>query len=93
MCIKGKKGIKINPIKGLINKFEYFFGEDQGRYVVELSKNNLEKVKQILEENSVHYDEIGTVDKSKIVFDNKINLSVDDLEKENITWLRKYMVN
>jgi len=36
---------------------------------------------------------VGTVDKSKIVFDNKINLSVDDLEKENITWLRKYMVN
>jgi len=93
MCIKGKKGIKINPIKGLINKFEYFFGEDQGRYVIELSKKNLENAKQILEENSVHYDEIGTVDKSKIVFDNKINLSVDDLEKENITWLRKYMVN
>lgn len=93
MCIKGKKGIKISPIKGLINKFEYFFGEDQGRYVIELSKKNLENAKQILEENSVHYDEIGTVDKSKIVFDNKINLSVDDLEKENITWLRKYMVN
>jgi phosphoribosylformylglycinamidine synthase len=93
MCIKGKKGIKINPIKGLINKFEYFFGEDQGRYVIELSKKNLENAKQILEENSVHYDEIGTVDKSKIVFDNKINLSVDDLEKENVTWLRKYMVN
>jgi len=93
MCIKGKKGIKINPIKGLINKFEYFFGEDQGRYVIELSKKNLEKTKQILETNSVHYDEIGTIDKSKIVFDNKINLSVDDLEKENITWLRKYMVN
>ena len=93
MCIKGKKGIKINPIKGLINKFEYFFGEDQGRYVIELSKKNLENAKQILEKNSVHYDEIGTVDKSKIIFDNKTNLSVDDLEKENITWLRKYMVN
>jgi len=93
MCIKGKKGIKINPIKGLVNKFEYFFGEDQGRYAVELSKKNLEKVKQILEKNSIHYDEIGIVDKSKLIFDNKINLSVDDLEKENITWLRKYMVN
>ena len=93
MCIKGKKGIKINPIKGLINKFEYFFGEDQGRYVIELTEKNLEKVKLILEKNSIHYDEIGTVDKSKIIFDNKINLFVDDLEKENKTWLRKYMVN
>jgi len=93
MCIKGKKGIKINPIKGLVNKFEYFFGEDQGRYVIELSKKNLDKVKKILENNSVHFDEIGVIDNFEIVFDNKINLHVDDLEKENKTWLKKYMVN
>ena len=93
MCIKGKKGIKFNPIKGLINKFEYFFGEDQGRYVIEVSKTNLDKTKQILEENSVHYDEIGTVDKSNIILDNNTNLSVDELENENKNWLRKYMVN
>jgi len=93
MCIKGRKGIKINPFKELINKFEYFFGEDQGRYVIELSKPNIEKTKLILEKNSVHYDEIGIIDKSKIIFDNSINLSVDEIEKENKTWLRKYMVN
>ena len=93
MCIKGKKGIKINPIKGLVNKFEYFFGEDQGRYIIELTKKNHEKVKEILEKNSIHFDEFGTIDKSNILFDNKINLSVDDIEKENKTWLRKYMVN
>ncbi len=77
----------------MVNKFEYFFGEDQGRYVIELSKSNIEKAKQILEKNSVHYDEIGIIDKSKIIFDNKISLSVDELAKENKTWLRKYMVN
>ena len=93
MCIKGKKGIKINPIKGLVNKFEYFFGEDQGRYIIELSKKNQQKVKEILEKNSVHFDEVGTIDQSDIIFDNKTSLSVDDLEKENKTWLKKYMVN
>jgi len=93
MCIKGKKGIKINPIKGLVNKFEYFFGEDQGRYIIELSKKNQQKVKEILENNSVHFDEVGTIDQSDIIFDNKTSLSIDDLEKENKTWLKKYMVN
>jgi len=93
MCIKGKKGIKINPIKGLVNKFEYFFGEDQGRYIIELSKKNQQKVKEILENSSVHFDEVGTIDQSDIIFDNKTSLSVDDLEKENKTWLKKYMVN
>ena len=34
MAIKGKKGFKLNKLKGLTNKFEYFFGEDQGRYII-----------------------------------------------------------
>jgi len=93
MCIKGNKGIKINPIKGLINKFEYFFGEDQGRFIIELTKKNLEKTKKILDDNSVHFDEIGVVDNSIIKFNDDINLHVDELAEENNNWLKKYMVN
>jgi phosphoribosylformylglycinamidine synthase len=33
MCIKGNKGIKIKKSKNLINEIEYFFAEDQGRYI------------------------------------------------------------
>ncbi len=93
MCIKGKKGIKINPFKGLINKFEYFFGEDQGRFIVELTNKNFEKVKVILNESSVHYDELGLVDSSKIIFGDDINLTIDDLVEINNIWLMKYMAN
>jgi phosphoribosylformylglycinamidine synthase len=76
MCIKGRKGIKINPFKELINKFEYFFGEDQGRYVIELSKSNIEKTKLILEKNSVHYDEIGIIIKYYLRFINNSNFII-----------------
>ena len=38
MCILGNKGIKINNLKGLTNKYEYFFGEDQARYIVKYLK-------------------------------------------------------
>ena len=31
MSIKGNKGLKLFSIDGLVNKFEYFFGEDQGK--------------------------------------------------------------
>ena len=93
MCLKGKKGIKINQLKGLINKFEYFFGEDQARYLVEIQKENLTKVDKILKENSVHYDELGTVIDENIEFSNEIKLSIDDLEKTYKNWLRKYMIN
>tara|TARA_B100002051_G_scaffold6761_1_gene5681 strand:- start:1182 stop:1706 length:525 start_codon:yes stop_codon:yes gene_type:complete len=93
MCVKGNKGIKINQLKGLINKFEYFFGEDQGRYIIEIPKKNLEKVNQILEKNSVHFDELGVVDEKMLSFNNDINLPIEDLKEAHKYWLKKYMDN
>ena len=93
MCIMGNKGIIINPIKGLMNKFEYFFGEDQGRYIVELTKKNYKEFKEILKENSVYFEELGTVHENLIKFDNDINLTIDELEDVNKTWLNNYMDN
>ena len=93
MCIKGNKGIKLNQLKGLINKYEYFFSEDQGRYIVELSKKNIDKVKEILEKNSIHYDELGVVDDKMLSFNNDINLSIEELKKAHTYWLSKYMDN
>ena len=40
MCIKGNKGINLKKPKYLISEIEYFFGEDQGRYIVEISKKD-----------------------------------------------------
>ena len=48
---------------------------------------------KILKENSVHYDELGTVIDENIEFSNEIKLSIDDLEKTYKSWLRKYMIN
>ena len=36
MCIRGQKGIKINPFKVLVNKYEYFFGEDQALSLIHI---------------------------------------------------------
>ena len=93
MCIKSKKGIKLNRLKGLINKFNYFFGEDQARYLIEIRKENLIKVDKLLKENSVHYDELGSVIDDNIEFSDEIKLSIDEIEKTYKNWLRKYMVN
>ena len=80
-------------MKSLISKFEYFFSEDQGRYLIEIYKDNYKKVDKILKDNSVHFDNLGVVTDKNIEFSNEINLSVDDLIKTYKTWLRKYMVN
>ena len=92
MCIKGKKGIKLNKLKSLINKFEFYFSEDQGRYIIEVSKKNSKKVENILKENSVHFDNIGEIQKDNYINMDDEKISIDELAKHNKNWLMNYMV-
>ncbi len=91
MCIKGKKGINIKKPDYLIQQFEYLFGEDQGRYVIEIKKDNFDKVKEILSKNSIHYDELGIVTEKDIIIDSKSKVTIDELSASNKTWLTNYM--
>ena len=91
MCIKGKKGAVLNKPKYLIDKFEYLFGEDQGRYIIEIEKTNYNNVIEILEKNSVHYDELGIVNDNDLIIDEKTKVSIDDLNKSHSIWLNNYM--
>ena len=93
MCIKGNKGIKFKKFKSLINKFEYLFGEDQGRYIVEIDKKNLNKVTEILKNNSVHFDELGILKEKDIEVEGELIFKLEDLKKEYKKWLKKYMIN
>ncbi len=92
MCIKGKKGVKLNKLKSLINKFEFFFSEDQGRYIIEVSGKNLKKVENILQENSVHFDNLGETQNDDYINIDNDKISVDELAKHNKNWLMEYMV-
>ena len=47
MVITSKYGAKIYKPKKLSNLFEYFFGEDQARYLVEIESNNSIKSKAL----------------------------------------------
>ena len=93
MCIKGKKGATLKKSNYLINKFEYLFGEDQGRYIIEISKDDLESATKILQENSVHFDELGLVNEDILIIDDKTKVSIDDLIKSHTNWLTSYMEN
>ena len=93
MCIKGKKGATLKKPNYLINQFEYLFGEDQGRYIVEISNDDLESATKILQENSVHFDELGSVNDDSLMIDDKTKVSIDDLIKSHTNWLTNYMDN
>ena len=91
MSISGNKGINIKKPENLVNYFEYFFGEDQGRYLIEIEKNDLNKVKSVLDKNSVYFTEVGIIQEKNIVLKDKLNVTVDELIKSNKTWLTNYM--
>ena len=91
MCIKGNKGINLKKPKFLINEIEYFFAEDQGRYIIEISKEDLKKVTDILNKNAVHFDELGTINKDQLFINDKTKVSIDELETSNTSWLTNYM--
>ncbi len=91
MCIKGNKGIKINKSKNLINEIEYFFAEDQGRYLIEINKGDLKEVTKILDKNSVHYEEFGIITKNDMIINEKTKLTIDELKSYYTNWLLKYM--
>ncbi|NQW07714.1 MAG: phosphoribosylformylglycinamidine synthase subunit PurL, partial [Candidatus Pelagibacter sp.] len=93
MCIKGKKGATLKKPNYLINQFEYLFGEDQGRYILEIVKDDLQSVTEILQENSVYFDELATVNENELIIDNKTKVSIDDLIESHTTWLTNYMSN
>ena len=91
MCIKGMKGINLKKPKYLINEIEYYFAEDQGRYLIEVTKKNLKKVTEILNKNTVHYDELGIINEDQLFINEKTKVTIDELETSNTNWLTDYM--
>ena len=91
MCIKGKKGINIKKPKYLINEIEYYFAEDQGRYIIEINKKDFKKVADILHKNAVHFDELGTITENELYINDKTKVTIDELSTSNKSWLVNYM--
>ena len=90
MAIKGKKGFKLNKLKVLINKFDYYFGEDQGRYIVEIEKKNLENLKKILKENNTHNEVVGTIQKEFFEIQGEMKINIKDLYTTNSKWYNNF---
>ena len=91
MCIKGDKGIELKKSKNLINEIEYFFSEDQGRYIIEINPKDLKEVKKILDKNSVHHEELGIIVEKDIIINEKTKVTIDELKSYNTNWLTNYM--
>ena len=90
MAMSSNFGVKIQKPKKLSNMFEYFFGEDQGRYILEISPDNLNKVEKILKNNNIYFENIGFTQKEYVEIEGEFKSSVKDLFKINNEWYNTY---
>jgi len=90
MAISSDYGVKIQKPKKLTNLVKYFFGEDQGRYILEIDTKNLQKTEQILKENNIYYENIGQTQKDYFEIDGELKINVKDLFKLNNEWYNSY---
>jgi phosphoribosylformylglycinamidine synthase len=90
MVFSSNFGIKIHKPKKLSNLFEYFFGEDQGRYILEIDNKNLKKVEKKLKDNNIYYEYIGDTQKDYFEIEGKMKITIKDLFKANNKWYNNY---
>ena len=90
MSIGSDYGVKITKPAKLTNLFKYFFGEDQGRYILEVTNENIINVEKILNDNNIFYENIGSTQKDYFEIDKEMKIDVKELYKINNQWYNNY---
>ena len=90
MSLNSGVGVKIEKPKKLSNLIEYYFGEDQGRYLVEIEKKDLEILKKILKENNTYSEVVGTIQKEYFEIQGEMKISIKDLYSVNNKWYNNF---
>ena len=86
MSMSSGLGLKIYKPKKLKNFYEYFFGEDQGRYLIEVSKNNLKNIETLFKKNNVFHENIAEVQSDTFEIEGLFSLKTKDLQICNNQW-------
>ena len=90
MSISSGLGLKIFKPKKLINSLEYFFGEDQGRYLIEISKDNQKKIEKYLKTNNIFFEIVAEVQNDTFEMEKTFSLKTKELQNCNNKWYSKF---
>jgi phosphoribosylformylglycinamidine synthase len=91
MALAGGKGVSLSAGPPGIADYAYWFGEDQGRYVVAAARSEADRIVAQARALAIPAAEIGTVGGDKIVIAGEPGLSLAKLRKAHEGWLPDYM--
>ena len=84
-------GIKNIETKKFTDLNEYFFAEDQGRYLIEIEVDNLKKVESILKKSNIFYEVVAEVQNDIFELSKTFSIKTEELYKNNNQWFKNLM--
>ena len=93
MCMASNIGARIKVSGSNSDKIKYLFSEDQARYLIEISKKNLEKIKKFANDKNIKMDIIGKTQSEIFEIENDLKISVKELKTKNESWFKNYNKN
>ena len=93
MCMASNIGAKIKVSGSNSHKIKYLFSEDQARYLIEISKKNLEKIKKTASTKNIKINIIGNTQSEIFEVENDLKISVKELKIKNDSWFKNYNKN
>ena len=88
MSMKNEIGFKINTDKN--NSHYFLFGEDQSRYVISSTKDNVDNIVSILKEENIIYEIIGTTTKGNIIVNDE-QMEIKEIKDLYENWFINYL--
>ena len=88
MSMCGEKGVQVDINKSSL--LGYFFGEDQSRYLVEVSKDNFEDLMSEAENNNVFVEKIGVTQDNQFEINNIGKIPIQELIRAHELWFQKF---
>jgi len=90
MSMASMLGLKIYKPKRLTNSIEYFFAEDQSRYLLEIDKNNLKKIESSLKKNNIFFEVVAEVQNDIFEIEKTFGMKVNELYNCNNQWYHRF---
>ncbi|MCB1447031.1 MAG: phosphoribosylformylglycinamidine synthase subunit PurL, partial [Rhizobiaceae bacterium] len=90
MAMASGIGAEVNQIEGA-DPIPVFYGEDQGRYVVTIERDDLDEVQELAEARGIFAPFIGVTGGATVKLGNAREVAIGELQKAHESWFPDFM--
>ena len=90
MSISGNIGVRINLDKENLND-KFFFGEDQGRYIISISDKQMSEITKIFNDREIFFQKVGKTCGKKLIINDNEEVEIEVLKNLHENWFNKYL--